>query len=65
MYTHFFGLTGQVQPRIICLLDESTEVGMIYVSSVRLNVSNQSVLMDRTLVILHPDQTYSRSGIAE
>ncbi|KAF2823611.1 hypothetical protein CC86DRAFT_422601 [Ophiobolus disseminans] len=45
MYTHVFGLGGQAKSRFFCL-NEPTNLGIICIDSVRLDISNQSVLMD-------------------
>ncbi|KAF2034802.1 hypothetical protein EK21DRAFT_55723 [Setomelanomma holmii] len=53
IYAHVFGLAGQAKSRAFCLLSASIELGMVYVNSVRLDVSNQSVLLDGAFVPFH------------
>ncbi|KAF1937809.1 hypothetical protein EJ02DRAFT_505767 [Clathrospora elynae] len=53
IYAHIFGLAGQSKSRAFCLLSESIEIGMLFVNSIRLDVSNQSVLIDGAFVPLH------------
>jgi hypothetical protein len=53
MYTHLFGILGQERVNAFELCVSKTVFAVLYVDSVRMDISNQSLLIDTALIPFH------------
>jgi hypothetical protein len=55
MYLHIFGLNNKEKASIFNLQSSSGEIALILVDAVRMDISNQTVLVDAAVIPSHPD----------